>query len=379
MTASLPGDDSGGVGFETGTDQDSDAAGTEVAYDCSGLPFEATTAACDDAPTPLSRLVEASENDPWSRIEGPDDADWALWRDGVRAAASLEPSALDVDERIVAQNALLRIGVRSLGGRESDARNDITRDCADLVARLALPASTLAGLGDAPTPEIDRWLGPRDRWLDKRPFARPLMHDGVFVYSMAFRPFQVGHARAMMGQLVAIDTDGLAHVTPVVGKIELRRGRAHSAPACVLVRDPRLVRCGVAAGMRAVRSLDHLPKNTFFARVGSGRVGCESCHGGTSPFNLALFDAGDAETQMRDRRASFLASANDRAAEPGRATPVSNISAHRGRRNGAREALVAGHTRDGLVVAHALVVEGVERAACSTHSSLSTMTPKMLS
>ena len=314
-TPTSPSGDDGQAWLEAGVDQDTDAAATAVAYDCSGLPFEVATATCDDAPTTLSSLVEASENDPFVRAEGPDEPDWALWRDAVRAAASLDPSSLDVQERVVAQNAVLRIGVRSMGGRESDARNDIARDCARLVARLALPAAALVELGDAPTPEVERWLGPRDRWLDKRPFTRPLMHDGVFMYSMAFRPLQAGHVRAMMGQLVAIDTDGLAHVTPVVGKIELRRGRAHAAPACVLVRDPRLARCGVPAGLRAVLSLDHLPKNTFFARVGPGRVGCESCHGGSSPFNLSLYDAGDADSQMRDQRASFLASANDRAAE----------------------------------------------------------------
>jgi hypothetical protein len=215
----------------------------------------------------------------------------------------------------VAQNAALRIGVRSLGGRESDGRNDVTLACARLVARLAQPGSTLAALGDAPTPQVDVWLGPREMWLDKRPFMRPLMHDGVFAYTMAFRPLQVGRVRAMMGQLVALDTDGLAHVTPLVGKVELRRGRAHVAPACVLVRDPRRARCGIPAGLRAVASLDHLPKNTFFRRVAPGRVGCESCHAGGSPFNLELFDAGNAETQLSERRAAFLAAANDRARE----------------------------------------------------------------
>jgi hypothetical protein len=296
-------------------DEEPDAFAIDVGYDCSGLPFEVATAACDDTPTPLSRLVEASENDPFARTEGPDDADWALWRDAVRVAKTIDPSSLSVEERVVAQNAALRMGVRSIGGRESDARNDIARDCARLVQRLALPAGTLVDLGDAPTPEVDQWLGPRDRWIDKRPFLRPLMHDSVFAYSMAFRPLQAGHVRAMMGQLVAVDTDGLAHVTPLVGKIELRRGHAHVAPACVLVRDPRLARCGVPAGLRAVLSLDHLPKNTFFHRVAPGRVGCEACHAGSSPLNLGLYDAGDALEQMRDRRVSFLSSASGRAAD----------------------------------------------------------------
>jgi hypothetical protein len=308
-------DDGGLPWLDDAIDDDPDASSSSVAYDCAGLPFDDASVTCDDAPTALSRLVEASENDPSSRTAGLDDADWALWREAVRGASTLDATKLSTEERIVAQNALLRIGVRSMGRDESDARNDIARDCAQGVARLALPAPALAELGDAAEPGVERWLGPRDAWIDKHPFTRPLMHDGVFAFTMAFRPIGTGRLRARMGQLVAVDTDGLAHVTALVGKIELRRGHAHGAPACVLLRDPRRSRCGVPAGLRAVVSLDHLPANTFFNRVAPGRVGCESCHGGSSPFNLAPFDAGEAEPQMRDRRLSFLATASDRAAE----------------------------------------------------------------
>ncbi len=311
------GEDAGRPWLAAAVDDEPDAAFTgDVAYDCSGLPFaDAAPPGCDDTPTPLSRLVEASENDPWALPEGPTEADWDEWRDALAAAAALDPATMTRDDRIVAQNAALRIGVRSLHADQSDPRHDVTRPSARLVARLALPAAQLDVLGDAPAPELEAWLGSRSQWVDKRPFQRPLMHDGVFLFSMAFRPFQAGRLRAMMGQLVAIDVDGRAHVTPLVGKVELRRGRAHAAPACVLVRDPRRARCGVPAGLRAVTSLDQLPKNTFFRRTAPGRVGCESCHGGSSPFHLGFFDAGDAAEQLRDRRASFLASASDRAAE----------------------------------------------------------------
>src|SRR5579872_3770369 len=101
-------DDGGRPWLDDAVDEDPDGARGDVAYDCAGLPFAEPGPPCDDTPTPLSHLVEASENDPSSRPEGPEDADWVLWRDAVRAAGSLDPDSLAIEDRIVAQNAVLR-------------------------------------------------------------------------------------------------------------------------------------------------------------------------------------------------------------------------------------------------------------------------------
>ena len=82
----------------------------------------------------------------------------------VRAAAAHTWTAEPVVERVVGQNAALRLALCTEGERSAALR----REALSLVHRMALPSPELEALGTEPVPEIGAWLGDRSTWQDLR-------------------------------------------------------------------------------------------------------------------------------------------------------------------------------------------------------------------
>jgi hypothetical protein len=218
-------------------------------------------------------------------------------------AEATDPTTVSTLDRIVVQNTALGVAMR-LGDAATTAPA-----AKRVVQRFALPAAELDAMGTAPWPALDLWIGPREGWVDRKGETcgdgRLLMHDRVFQGTRTFRPLRIGGRRALVSQLVAIDTDGLPHVTPAVGQIELRRGLGPGAAACVIEISPDALREGDAGGLRPME-IDELASTKFVHRMDQGHVGCIGCHGGGGIGDFADVPADEADLLRRNRRTAAL-------------------------------------------------------------------------
>ncbi len=276
-----------------------------VPYDCAFA--DPSAASCTPSPVWIAELDRMGAR----AIEpGDDPLSQAVCR---RAAAALDqalaadPARLTEVERIVAQNGALRlVGPKSC---ERDGAGGISRRASQAILHLALPAAALDALGGEPWSDLESWLGPHSDWVDRRSEHAPLFHDTIEFFTQAFRPLRSGSTHAVVSQMVAIDTAWHVHVTPVVGRIELRRGDGLGAPACIGKLDAARLRCR-AGRLRPVPEAD-LPTNAFVQRPGPGLVDCNRCHAvPEANANLVDLPAGDVDA-LTTRRALFLEGAEE--------------------------------------------------------------------
>ena len=269
-------------------------------YDCDGIrparvrwPFRVSTVTAD-----LVAVVHPEEPQALAPTE---QLSAALAR-----ASAMDPGATSTFERIVLQNTALSAAVRASGTDAATA--------AAVARRFALPAEELEALGTAPSSELDLWIGPRKGWIDRKGETcgdgRLLFHDRYFHGLRAFRPIRTGSRRALVSQLVALDTEGKPHITPVIGEIELRRGLGPGAAACVVELAADTLRSGVADGLRAM-DVTELGANRFVHRVGARRVGCIGCHEGSGIGDFADVAVEERETLRANRDAASVKAAEE--------------------------------------------------------------------
>jgi hypothetical protein len=253
---------------------DPEAAGSrssgETPYDCAGIRRARVRFPVRVSAVTADVVAAAHPEEP----EPPEQSEQLL--DALRAAEALDPETASTFERVVLQNTALTVAVRG-----------VWVDTAARVARrFSLPAEELESLGMAPARELDGWIGPRERWVDRKGGAcgdgRLLLHDRFFHGLRAFRPLRVGNRRVLVSQLVALDTEGQPHLTPVIGQIEIRRGLGPDAAACVVELSADALRSGAASGLR-VRDVNDLGRSRFVGQVGARSVGCVACHDGHGP------------------------------------------------------------------------------------------------
>lgn len=190
--------------------------------------------------------------------------------------AAVDVTKLPQRERIVAQNAALRLAICAGEGGAA-----VQGPATSLVRKLALPASVLDALGDAPDPAVERWIGARDAWTELLPLRVPVHSTGLGDTRVS-RPVRARAAWANIQQLVAIDTRGRPHVTPLVGELDIHAPLdGKSKTACAASLDLAWLRCGVPGGLRRL-DLDetnrrHIDASAMFA-TGVERPRCLQCH-----------------------------------------------------------------------------------------------------
>ncbi len=289
------------------------------AYDCRWAA-PAAPARCErvnDAAPVLVALIEASEAFKIGLHFDATRAKWLHMAATVRdARATLAPARLEFRERVVAQNVALQMALKaSFYGlqRDSDARGELVREAAALIALLALPPERLRD-ADADA-GLDAWLGPRAAWIEQRIQGDPrIFHEFVNLSTRSFRIVHAGGRRFIFSQLVAIDMEWRPHVTSVIGDIEMRRGLGRDEPACIAEFDPRLSLCDANAGLAAIgrRPIVHLGG---YVRVDeNGRANCLSCHLDSSgPLGLHLepLAADTVDGYLRRHRARLIATLTD--------------------------------------------------------------------
>jgi hypothetical protein len=122
-----------------------------------------------------------------------------------------------------------------------------------------------------------------------------------------------------MSQLVALDTEGHPHVTPVVGQIELRRGLGPGAAACIIEISAEALRDGDAGGLRPAE-LDELVQTPFVRHAGEAHLRCVGCHQGQGLGDFADVPA-DERALLRANRRSAALSTLAQALGPALSTP----------------------------------------------------------
>jgi len=205
------------------------------------------------------------------------DASW-LHDTARRARAALRhPVDMTVEERVRLQHQLIAVARRTDAARREAPSARAARDAhaavMALIGRTAPTAEELATLGEPTAPRVEAILGPADEITQRatRTCGRgSLLHVAYARGQLAYRPLRAGTTRALVSQLIAYDTAGAPHVTPLLDGMELRLGNAVDSPACVIeaTDDGRLE----VAGLDTFHA--HKP---FVERRGDG-VGCRSCH-----------------------------------------------------------------------------------------------------
>ncbi|HEV8321466.1 MAG TPA: hypothetical protein VG389_07620 [Myxococcota bacterium] len=286
-----------------------------LAYTCEGLPAEVPLAAAFTAAHTADAAAARAAADAALALEAAGHARGPDWlRDAALALAGMRAvdiGALTLKDRLLAQNGAYRLAgvldglarptklatpapLRTLGRLRDDA--------VALVDALALPGAAFAAMGAAPDAALERWLGPRAGWVERRTEAcgeTLLVHERANDGALAFHPFRGGPTRALVAQVVGFDRDRRAHVTPLVATIELRRGLAARAPACVVELDaPRGVLAPVAHAA--------LEPSMFIRPVAHGGIGCTACHGSETAFGAADVPDAAAAAALADARRAHI-------------------------------------------------------------------------
>ena len=267
-----------------------------VPYDCAGL--EQPDDHCAATPGWVVALHALGNSFQPPKGEGPSAEDCQRAHAALDAALTSQET-LTLEERIVAQNGALRL----YGPQNCDAHMPGLADKARRVVRhLAPGAKALGTLGEAPFSDLEMWLGSPSTWIDRQTKHLLLMHDQHEFFTRRFRPIETQDRRAIFGQLVAIDSSGDAHLTPIVSRVELRRSKAPDAPACVGKLVPERLRC--AKGRLLPRPLAQLTENQFITKVGDDRVECDRCH--DSPATDANLAPITDPQHLQKRHAAFM-------------------------------------------------------------------------
>lgn len=191
----------------------------------------------------------------------------------VAQASALEAAGLGIRQRIILQNQLLQVTWAA------DQSSATLEDARRLAGRLALPGVLLQALGSEPERGLERFLGPRAGWIERRGLtcgSSRLLHEFRYGGTLGFRPVRTATLRALVAQRVAVDVEGVPHLTPLVDHVEVRGRLDADVPACVLEFDARAQAVGAAAGLRMM-GLDEIHGDPFVFKRGDG-VGCMACH-----------------------------------------------------------------------------------------------------
>lgn len=267
------------------------------ATDTPGVPLDCQQFAPPPAPIPcaivpaavieLVAVAQANAHAVTMHSEAERRPHWARARAAIAGMPAVAPDTLPISVRVAAQNAALRIAFDT-----DDAA--LARSALAEVERLAMPAEQLQQLGSEPQ-GLEPWLGPPQQWRTRERGELVSLHSAIGPH--AHYRMIAGRHRAIVHQLVAIDSTGAPHITPVVGQLELRASDAVEAPACVAELAVAALGCGHLDALAAIDA-DH-PSTHFFQRKPDGSVGCNDCHSSSTFPIVADSRARDLETAER--------------------------------------------------------------------------------
>lgn len=241
---------------------------------------------------PQNGSVDPAIVAPWRALatSGSYDEAWAarvFWHSVER------PARLSIGERVHLQHQLIVVARRLDGLRRSNRESEVYRaahrSVMQLVRDTAPTADDLALLGDGVEPDVAAILGDS---ITERATSTCAGGNSIHVRRndglLAFRPLRAGTTRALVAQLVAFDTDGKPHITPLVEGMELRLGNELSSPACVIQARPD--------GTLYPAQLGEIEEHAPFVRLHGDGVGCVKCHYQPNTMNARDLTADETRT-----------------------------------------------------------------------------------
>jgi hypothetical protein len=210
-------------------------------------------------------------------------------------AARIDARALPLRARVALQNDawgfVERLRASSVTSEPHDA---LARAGIALVRTLAFTEPELASLDGAEVPEaLARLLPASEGWREVDTEHSVLGHERAFGLRRLFRLFVAPGRRALASQLVALDARGGAHLTSVVGEIEvLRFDGALPVEARVHHLD-RGALGGAEQRLVSVDAIDHIPSlgaDRFLLSLEApeplATMPCARCHEDDDAFSL---------------------------------------------------------------------------------------------
>ncbi len=237
-----------------------------VALDCSGLG-QNHKAKCSKSPDWLVDLHSVGNRLMEPRHKRPEKAVCDRARAALAKAAAA--TQLSVAGRVVA----LRVFANAEGCQDTKLKTAAAR----VVSATRPTPRELEALGGKPFVDLEAYVGPTSAWQQRRTRNVPLFHEQSEQATRAFRPLATDKARAIFGQLVAIDTAWQPHITSLVGRVEIRRSHAEDASACVAHLNVTRLDCS-SGRLEPLRSVENLPISHFLAKREAG-LSCRDCHG----------------------------------------------------------------------------------------------------
>lgn len=255
---------------------------------------------------PQMARVESAIVKPWRELA--DESVTVPWLMRVlRQAKEKLPSLMTV-ERVRLQHHLLVIANKLDTARRTESTSTMWRTGhAQIIALIRAQAPTateLELLGDGVRPQVSAVLGPTTAIVERATQSCGSGHSVHVAKNgglLQFRPLRSGDTQALVAQLVAFDTDGKPHVTPLVEGIEMRLGNEVSSPACVI----QAADDGTLYAAAHDQVIEHRP---FVQKRGEG-LGCVQCHGTANSMSARDLDAFETEKvdRLRDRQVDEMA------------------------------------------------------------------------
>jgi hypothetical protein len=243
------------------------ALSDSVRYDCDGIEPNPMEGPCESS-APGDDLIAISDElaEVTAGHAPPSSGYWGPATHALDRAESVDPATLAIEERVALQNAAFHLARVSTGLVPALAER-----ARKLVKRLAFRERPVI------IADLEPWLGPKSEWTQRSVPIVPFVHEQFFASTRVLRIVRTKIIRANFSQLIAFDQSGKPFVTNVIGSIEIRRGFAADATACVIAIDPARLRCKRLAGMRAIRAVKDLPRSPFLGHYDT-TVKCNSCH-----------------------------------------------------------------------------------------------------
>ena len=266
------------------------------------------TAAGAEAIETMRALLHTDVSDAWQA-----EAERAL-----EMAAWVTPDALTYRERVELQNLTFRV-MRKLVSLVSKTGSPVAAHLQaegyEVISALALPAEELEVLGSEPESALEAWLGPRANWIERstnRCGDGVLHHEKAYKGALAFHPLRAGDTRALVAQRIAWDTEGRAHVTPFIEKVELRHGFELTSSACIVAPPPA---AATDVALRAVLYAD-IHEDKFVRKKPGATLGCNGCHRSATSFSAEdVRDPAEAAALTLSRHSNIESWATSRLSE----------------------------------------------------------------
>ncbi|MCC7381967.1 MAG: hypothetical protein IT384_09065 [Deltaproteobacteria bacterium] len=259
----------------------------------------------------LAPLLVASElaplRDTIRALRAAHDSD--LERLPLRSRVVLQNDVWGLAQRVAASSSTAPEAQEVQGVQEVQEVQEAQAAAAALVWKLALPAESLRRIeGLSIPPHVRAAIGEESEGFRERSSEhRVLGHERAFGLRRAFRILLAEGQHALISQLVALDRDGRAHLTDIVGDVELLQfDGPRLLAARVLHLERRVLRTSLLAGsLVEVERIAQIPSEgasrpiiRFDPPARVADLPCAQCHEDDSMMSLPF----DGETPLERLR-----------------------------------------------------------------------------